>query len=236
MARYRAPRLAGYVFRSLAALFVFSVCALLIWRVFFSTRIPERIDTMIPNPALAEAYGEKGEELTLQYQDLATITRSTDRMGYFSVVECVFIPEARQIQLVFRYNNSTIRHLQADYKLAELPKKADHLFDVTLVRTTDLTPSDRTDDLDGTTLSEERFFPSEQYRVREETALYTYYRYVFEDVTAEDVTDGIYVDIYYTNDITYTERSYGTLLIYAWDEEWIPYEVTKADWQAIRGE
>ena len=103
------------------------------------------------------------------------------------------------------------------------------------MRTTDLTPSDRTDGLDGTTLAEERFFPSEQYREREETALYTYYRYVFEDVTVEDVTDGIYVDIYYTNDITYTERSYGTLLIYAWDESWIPYEATKADWQAIRG-
>ena len=233
MARYKTPRIAGIVFKAVTSLFIFGVCGLLIWRVFFSTVIPDTVEPLLSNPALSEAYAEQGDALTLRYQDLSTITRSSDRRGYFSVVSCVFIPEAEQVQIVFRYNNSTIRHLQKDYGLPELPKKSDKLFDITLAVTTDMTPETKEDNLDASTLAVKRFYPSEPF-VREETSLYTYYRYVFDGVHLEEDTNSVYVDVYYAEDIRYDQRPYSTLLLYAWDEKWVPYSPSRADRLAMK--
>ena len=70
--------------------------------------------------------------------------------------------------------------------------------------------------------------------MRAETALYTFYRYVFDGVSVEDVTNSIYLDVYYVDDIRYDERPYSTLLLYAWDESWNSYRPTNADWKAIK--
>ena len=194
--------------------------------------MPDSVDSLLPNAALHSAYESNGGVLTLRYQDQASITRAENNAGYFSVVSCVFIPEANQVQLVFRYNNSTIQHLAEDYGLEQVPPKSDHLFDVSLVRTTDLTPSDRSDNLDPSTLSKERILPTQSRR--DETLLYTYYRYVFDGVRVEDVTDGIYADIYYVGSTDYALPAYGTLCIYSWDEEWLTYKPSKTDRQAMR--
>lgn len=234
MASYRAPRIIGRISKLMFSLFIFSVCGLLIWRVFISTKIPKEVDTMTPNAKLTEAYQVKGNELTLQYQvPASSISRAEGSYGYFSVESCVFIPDAEQVQLVFRYNNSTIRHLQEDYALPELPKKSQHLFDVSLVRIDDLTPNDQTDNEDSSKLRSTRILPSSE-PVREETFLYTFYRYVFDGVTVEDITNFIFVDVYYVEDVRYEEDPMSTLMIYAWNEKWIPYTPSKADIRAMQ--
>ena len=228
MASYRAPRIAGRITKLLFSLFIFSICGILVWRVFFSTKIPKDLNALLPTPSLREAYAENGGELTLQYQELSTISRAEDSYGYFSVVSYVFIPEADQVQLVFRYNNSTIRHLQQDYGLSELPKKSDHLFDVTLVIANDPTPLDHTDDYRENGLETTRISPSAE-PLREETALYTFYRYVFDGVSVEDFTNSVYLDVYYAEDIRYDQRPYSSLLLYAWDEAWISRPLSKTE-------
>lgn len=233
MASYRAPRIMGWITKLMASLFVFGVCGILVWRVFFSTAIPKSIDVMTPNPKLTEAYLENGSDLSFRYQELSSISRAEDSYGYFSVESCVFIPEAEQVQLIFRYNNSTIRHLQQDYGLTELPEKSQHLFDVSLVITDDLTPETHEDDDRGENLESRRILPSAT-PIREETALYTFYRYVFDDVSVEDVTNSVYLDVYYVEDVNYDSRPYSSLLLYAWDETWLDYRPTKSDWKAIR--
>lgn len=231
MPRFKAPRIIGGIFKLLFTLMIFSVCAILIWRVFFSTSIPSEVKSLAPNEALSAAYAEHGGKLTLRYQEQASITRAEKNYGYFSVVSCVFIPEAEQVQFVFRYNNSTIRHLAQDFGLESVPQKSETLFDVTLVRTTDLTPGDTSDNLDPATLSKERFTPTSVERA--ESSLYTFCRYVFDGVTVEDITDGVFVDIYYVNEIDYEKEAYGTLCIYSWDEKWLSYDPTKADRAAM---
>ena len=234
MASFKAPKIIARVTKLLFSAFIFGVCSLLIWRVFFSTVIPKEVDHLIPNEPLTRAYEACDGNLTLQYQDLPTVTRAADSYGYFSVESCVFIPEAEQVQIVFRYNNSTIRHLKEDYGLSELPQKSQHLYDVSLVVATDLTPNDHGDDLNADQLSHTRIHPTGT-PLRAETALYTYYRYVFDGVSLTDLTNSVYVDVYYVEDIRYEERPYSTLLIYAWDENWIPYTPSKADQEALRG-
>lgn len=233
MASYRAPRIMNRITKLLFSLFIFSICGILVWRVFFSAKIPKSIDVMTSNAKLSEAYEENGGKLTYRYQELSSISRAKDSYGYFSVESCIFIPEAEQVQLVFRYNNSTIRHLQQDYGLPQLPEKSQHLFDVTLVRANDPTPEDHDDDYQGENLETQRIFPSAA-PVREETALYTFYRYVFDGVTIEDVTNSIYLDVYYVEDIRYDSRPYSSLLLYAWDETWRTYTPSQADIKAIQ--
>lgn len=228
----RTARIIGTVIKVMAVLLIFSVCGVLIWRMC-SSGDPESVSVLTPNKTLCEAYRENGEELTLRYQYQSTITRGESNAGYFSVTQYVFIPEANQVQLVFRYNNSTIQYLARDYALPEIPSKDAHLFDVTLVRTDDLTPDDREDNLDPETLGKTRYFPSEVYTVRDTSPLYTYYRYVFENVTLEDATVGVFADFYYVKDIDYDRSAYGTLCLYDDESKWVEQALTDRDRAAL---
>lgn len=230
MSRTRMPRplaVTFWILRAVVLSLILAVAIILIWRIGSSGN-PKAVKYLSPNQTLREAYALHGDDLTLQYQKQASITRAKNNYGYFSVTQCVFIPEANQVQIVFRYNKSTLRHLADDYKLDSIPEKTGTWFDVTLVKTTDLTPNDKTDNLDETTLSTERFFPSGEPE-RAETGLYTFFRYTFDNVTIDDLTDGIYVDVYYNGDLDYEKKPYGTLCIYAYDSEWIPYKMTSAE-------
>ena len=108
-ANSRAPRIFFRVVKFTFTCFVFLVCGIVLWRVFTSGD-PAAIKTVAVNSALAEAYEQHGEELTLQYQPLqTTITRGEHNSGYFGVTQTLFIPQVSQVQIVFRYNNSTLR-------------------------------------------------------------------------------------------------------------------------------
>ena len=231
MARTRAPRLPGLILKGLLTLLILSVNAILIWRMCTSGD-PAAIRTLSVNDKTRAAYQAHGDALVLQYQEQASITRSPESYGYFSVTQCIFIPEANQVQIVVRYNNSTLTHLKEDYKLPAIPDRAGDYFDVTLVRTTDLTPNDTSDNLEETNLRTERYFPNAEVRT-DSTALYNYRRFVFDGVTVEDLTVGIFVDIYYNEDVNYDERAYGTLCLYDREMTWLPYTLTRADREAL---
>lgn len=232
MSDYRTPRIVGRVVKLSIACFVLFINVIVIWRVFFSASIPKSIRALEVNQPLAEAYAAHGDALILQNQDQLSLTYAEDNAGYFGIPEYVFIPQANQVQIVFRYNNSTLRHLAEDYGMTEIPEKSLEWFDVTLVKTTDLTPDNREDDLNPETLSRERIRPS--VCIREETSLYTYYRMVFDGVTLEADTRGILIDVYYLGDLDYAKEAYGTLCLYDDQAVWFDYDLTSADKKALR--
>lgn len=232
MPNFRKQRIAGRVIKSLFALFVLIVNCILLWRVLFSANIPNSLEALTVNEPLRAAYGQNGEALTLQYQDQEPTTYGQNNRGYFSIAEYVFIPEANQVQVVFRYNNSTLRHLAEDYGLSEIPDKSGAYFDVTLLKVTDLTPENETDGNDPATVEEIRYAPTDVKR--DTTSLYTYYRYVFDGVTVdENAISHVFLDVYYVNDLDYEKTPYGSLLLYDQLHEWIPYKLTKADKKAL---
>ena len=208
------------------SLFLFLICAILLWRVF-SSGDPDEVKYLMGNDALYEAYDEHGDELVLQYQMQDTITTAEYNRGYFSVTQYVFIPEAKQVQLVFRYNNSTIQHIAEDYGLAAVPDKSEELFDLTLVTTTDRTPDNRADNADTEQLVMQRYYPSAATRT--ETSLYTYYRFVFDNI--EITPDMLYVfaDIYYEGDLDYEKRPLGTLCLYDDESPWVDYKLSRTE-------
>lgn len=231
MRGYRTARAIGVVFRLVATLLILSVAGVVIWRVFFSAKIPKSVCYLQKNEVLSAAYAENGGNLTFRRQEQASITRGEKNNGYFSIVDCVFIPEAEQVQIVFRYNNSTIRHLAADYGLDAIPDKSADLFDVTLLRTTDLTPDDASDNGDPTTFASERIHATSATRA--ESALYTFYRIVFDGVSIESDTEGIFSDIYYLGALDYSATPYGTLCLYASGDKWISRPLSAGDRVAL---
>lgn len=227
--------------RILATLMVFGVIALLLWRVF-SSGDPKEITVMRMNPKLSDAYRAaeaEGKTLTVFSTDQQKYTSVPNKnYSYFWVTSGLLIPEADQVQLVFRYNNSTIRHLKEDYALETMPDRAEELYDVTLLVAYDLTP-DVKEDNDGNDPASVKFVRIHASdKVSAQKNLYNYRRFVFEDVglnNEETPILGIYVDVYYKGDVNYDAEPYGTLMIYDYAAARIPYELTEADVKAIKG-
>ncbi|MBQ9806439.1 MAG: hypothetical protein IJW49_08055 [Clostridia bacterium] len=236
MPNFHKQRVAKRVIKIIFTLFIVAVNALLLWRVFFSTALPDKIEDLEPNAPLAAAYLQHGDQLQVRYQNNFTTTYGTENAGYFSNAEAVFITEANQVQVVIRYPNSTLENLQKDYALPEKPDKALDWFDFSLVKTTDLTPSIKEDNLDESTLSFQRILPTTV--TRDESSLYTFYRLTFDGVTVEELTAeekqiiadggevktnhtiGIFLDVFYLGDVNYDAKPYGTLCIYDCEMPW----------------
>ena len=219
-------RVFGRVVKWSISLLLCVICGIILWRVF-SSGDPKEVKYLMGNEALYEAYEKSGDELVLQYQMQDTITTAEYNRGYFSITQYVFIPEAQQVQLVFRYNNSTIKHLARDYELGAIPDKSEDLFDVTLVTTTDKTPDNREDNADAESLMMERHYPTTFERT--ETSLYTYYRFVFDNVQITPDMLYVFVDFYYLGDLNYEERPYGTLCLYDDESPWVSYKLSRAE-------
>lgn len=222
----------GKVLYWLVGFAIFAMTAFLVWRVFFSGNTPSELDALQPNAALVAAYGEKGDDMILYTQEQSTHTRGEENYGYFAVPEFTYIPEAGQMQVLFRYNNSTLEATEEKYGLTEPLKKGEEVFDVSLVLVTDKTPDDVTDNTDGSAnLEKNRIAPTS--RVVSTTALYTYFVYVFDGVDIKEDTFAAFFDVYYQGDVNYESEAFGTLRLYHRDSEWIKVELTSKDKNAI---
>jgi len=215
------------------ALIVF-VNGLLIWRMI-SSGVPPAMKGFTANAKAAEAYqtyllqlqdyNEKGnagggEKPMYAYnQAQAEITRSKEAYGYFSVHQVIIIPEAKQIQLVYRYNKSTLKHLKEDYELENVPDASEEPFEASLLLTT--LNSD----------SQTRIYPTST--TRKNTTLYCYYRLVFDNVDITASTEGVFLDIYYKEDLNYSHSAYGTLCLYDYKSTRIEYKLSSKDIKAL---
>jgi hypothetical protein len=224
---------------SLLILFVFAILG---WRLI-QDRTPKELATLTPDEAVVRAYNENGGELTLLTQDQNTITRGTKNAGYFSVTEDVLIPDANQIQLLFRYNNSTVRALAKDYDLDEVPDRTSELYDVTVLLAIDLTPDDVSDN-SGNDPKSVRFVRvhAKSMPMVETSKLYNYRRLVFDvGASGEDLRAlldsglllAVYADVYYNQAVNYDETPYGTLCLYDFKTDTETVELTKHDRRAL---
>ncbi len=217
----RGFRIFGFLIKFSATLVVASVCGLLFWRIF-SSNTPKSLTNISVNDAVYDAYSND-EKLYIFSQEQNSTTRAENNAGYFSVTHTAFIPEANQIQVVLRYNNSTIKYLVEDKELSTVPSRDEDLFDVNLFFSVDITPDNKDD---NAIISEEatRTFRCSSELVRSEKKnLYNYRKFVFDlDKCGEDLKElldsgvllAVYADIYYVEDMDLSEKAYGTLCLY----------------------
>lgn len=230
MTKSTQSRIIGWAIRALVAVMILSVLGVLLWRIF-SSGDPASMTTLQANDALCAAYKEDGEQLKILHQQHDIIIREGPAKGYFSVTQSEFIPAAEQLQITFRYNNSTLKNVAADYgKPAPLERGRDW-FDVTVTVAYDLTPDNSADNdvNDPACVRFERYQPT---AVSKDTKnLYNYERLTFDGIQILDSYDeqgnpvmrsdvlAVYVDVYFNEDIRYDSAALGTLLIYVWGNE-----------------
>lgn len=236
MSRGIGGKILKYTFKALGLLLVFGTIGILLWRMF-SSGDPASMKTLSANAPLVEAYEQakaEGRDLEIFTQEQpTTITTAEHNYSYFAVSNAVFIKDADQVQLTFRYNNSTIRHLKEDYGLSEMPSRDAELYEVTLWVVYDLTPDVVGDDEN---VEYKRFHPTASETTAEQKNLYNYRKFVFDGVdfsAAEKPVLTIYMDVYYVEDINYEEDPYGTLPLYQYVYENQPYTLTDKDIKAL---
>jgi len=222
-------RITGKILKYTAILLIVAINVILFWRIFTSGA-PDSISTMIVDDALLSAYEKHGESLQMFRQNQDKYTTAERNYAYFGITEFVFIPEASQLQIVFRYNNSTLEAVAEDKGLDSVPGRDEDIFDVTVVKTVDLTPDDKADNQLGKGIEKTRISPDRV--VTAQKSVHNYRRYVFNNITAEDA-EGIFVDIYFKGDVNYDELSYGTLCLYSSEMENLPVRLNKLSIKAL---
>ena len=125
----------GRIIKLLGLLLLTFIIGLLFWRVYISTILPRENKRLAVNDSLVAAYKSHGDELEMFRQSVPDISREEHNYGYFSVVDYIIIPEASQVQLIFRYNHSTIEKLAEDFGLPGVPGRETELFELSLVKT-----------------------------------------------------------------------------------------------------
>ena len=234
-------KIARLTVKAVGMILVFGTIIFFIWRAFISTIVPAEVKYLSANTPLKEAYEaalSKGEEVTVFYQESQydTTTVRDKNYSYFTAKDARFIVEADQVQILFRYNNATIRHLVEDYGLAEIPDRAEDLYDVTLYVAYDLTPADLTDNAgnDPASVKFVRYHATSSEPAQ--SLMYNYRRMTFDglDMTVTDTPVlAVYVDVYYLGDLDYEAEPYGTICIYDYMAE-ITYEtLTKQEIAAL---
>ena len=218
---------------------IFGTTLFFLWRAFISTIIPAEVEGLAPNDPLKAAWTaarEEGKPLSYFSQMQDETTTAEHNYSYFTAKEVAFIEDANQIQLLFRYNNATIRSLVKDYNLPAVPDRTADLYDITLYVAYDLTPADPTDN-DGNnpeSVKFVRYYPSATRSAQ--TLMYNYRRLTFDGIdmnVTENPVLAVYVDVYYVEDVDYEKDSYGTLCIYDYATTKDYYELTKDEIQAL---
>ena len=232
----KAWKIVKYVVKGIFLLLIFGTIAMILWRVF-SSGTPKSMSALDANDVIVEAWEKaeaEGREMDMFTQLQPTnITTKKENYSYFSVESVVFIREAEEIQLTFRYNNSTIRHLQEDKGLDTLPDRDEDLYDVTLWAVYDLTPDVTGDDEN---VEYVRYHPTASETRAAQKNVYNYRKFVFDGVSMGDAEKPlltIFMDVYYVGDLDYDADPYGTLPIYQYVYENEIYTLTSDDKKAL---
>ena len=236
-----------WFFRLVLITLIVFVVGIFVWRFITSTP-PEDFMILTPTGQIAENYAESGS-LYMITQEQNSITRGERSYGYFAVCDVVFIPEAEQLQVLVRYNDSTLKALKSDYAEDftalgedEYPDSALDWYDVSVVLARDITPDNSEDNFGNGREAVEliRIKPTE-VSISEHIGRYSYRRFVFDDVPVDDLTLAVYADFYYLGDVAYekdgfdiyTDEAYGTLCLYTFADNAVEVELTKNDVRAI---
>lgn len=243
----------GYIFKLIKSFFslmvgtvILLVVGVFVWR-FITSAPPKELTSITPDGKIVAAYHDGSLELVTQEQN--TITRTEKNYGYFSVADVVFIPEIEQLQILVKYNDSTLKALKEDYAEdfahlgeKEFPDSDKDWYDVTVVLARDLTPDNEEDNLgnDRESVELSRIQPTQVSGACHKDR-YSYRRLVFDNVSIDEPTLAVYADFYYVGDVAYNNEdfdiyedvAYGTLCLYTYADPTLEVKLTRDDIKAI---
>ena len=213
-----------------------AVFVLMIWRIQTMEKLPRDIRTLSVNEATYRAYDRaerEGKQLAMYTQGkIDPVTTNKEAYGYFWIADSVIIPDAKQLQLVVQYNNSTLEYLASDYRLPAVPSREEEVLSVRLRVIRDLTPHDPSDDNEAEAQTTQTILPAAP-PTADQKDVYNYRRYVFDDVIVDEDVIGVVLEFYYAGDAD-AEAPLGELYVYYEEAENQAVKLTKADRAALQ--
>ncbi len=185
---------------------VLSICGLFVLRVLLFDYYPSSMkDPYMSDDLMAVMTEGEAEAFT---QDLGTKYDGT-RKGYYFFEHLLCIPEAGELQVTVRFNDSTLGAMEERYKLEEGSLKGDDPRVSYVLRLAS-----------GETLSPKAI-------LEKDILMYNYRRLVFGDIDFE--TSGyIYLDVYFGDVDVTVDTPFCSMHIFADDERVFTYTLTES--------
>ena len=235
--------------KSLFVLLILFVYVLLFVRMCSVDDIPDEFRNIYVNDALADVYASENGDEKFIYQALTKYNTDKDTYGFFSTANVLLVPEAGQVQIIIKYNVSTLESVAEKYNLSvAIDRNRTDTFEYSLVVKSALEPIVERSEEDSETVdyNDESNYKLERiYPVKTEfltAGRYNYVRCVFEGVDINDVTTlGVFCDINYKDDIKYEQTdddgkplgSYASVCVYNYSFKDKIYKLTDADIEAL---
>ena len=174
-----------------------TVFGAMLFRIYIAEHYPDAMLRMIFSPSLMEYYYENAEEFSPKTQEIRFPYDSAED-GNFFAAGLIVVPEAGNLQVTVRYNESCLSRVAAFYKLSATPEPREGLFRYTL--TASYNEAEEGND----------FRTYEATVLREDSAfMYRYGKLVFDGVDFEGAA-WMRVDIYYGEEQT----PFGHICVY----------------------
>jgi hypothetical protein len=204
----------GRILRWLGIALIVLLVGTMFWRIGAMERIPKDMQTLLVNDATHAAYVAHGKNMTVYTQEkLDPVTTNKEAYGYFWIDQVIILPEAKQVQVLVKYNTSTLEHIASDMELSSVPSRTEDVLDVSMRIIKDATPDTLEDIEDEDTWQQTRILPSGE-PVHGQKDVYNYRKYVFDNVEITSDTIGLKVDFYYAGQADYEQAPYGSLYVY----------------------
>lgn len=203
----KAGKIAKITFKTVILAISFFIYAFFIFRLCSTQDAPESVASVVWNDTTRAAYAAAPDDFQILSQDPVTII--TDD-GRFWISDVVYLPQAKQLQLTIKYNDSTLKYLKE-----ALAKQASTTLDDGTVQTVSVDDIVLPDEpFDYTLLDNSGNRYAEHTSYAEHHQNYNYRRLVFENVEIPEHA-AFYIDMYYVGAIDYSAIPYGSLL--AWN-------------------
>lgn len=178
-------KLFGKLFKYTILSVSFLIFAFFIFRLAFSGT-PKELRRIVWTPQAIEAYRSSPETFEAIEQEQETYITND---GKFWILDVVYLPEAKQLQMVIKYNDSTLKYLKEALGTETLPEEP---FVYSL--------------LDNNGARYETHTQETGRRLN-----YNYRLLAFENIDLTDISV-MYVDIYYTDAVDYEKAPYSSLM------------------------
>ena len=194
----------GKILKTVMITGIFLFCGMFILRIILSDYWPAEAKEIYANSVLDAAYSESGLPPEAFTQDPVTPYDNKDRAHFFFRF-FVLIPDAKQIQLTLRYNDSTLEDIKNDMKLDDLPTGDDARFSYYL-------------------RDESGKVYAHSSATYSHFMIYNYRRVVFDNVDTS--TSGmLYLDVYFGDADPETDVPYGSMLVYVPEKSVEKYQI-----------
>lgn len=212
-------KIVGRILKYTALLLVFGIIALLLGRIILAEYYPKSMKELAITDSIRARVQEDGS-LTVHTQDLRA-SYDNPNFALFMANHLYYIPELGELQITLRYNNSTLREMQAHFGLKEVPEASLDLFSFSVVDHTAVDENGKEVEDGGN-----RVYPSSIST--ESKFMYQYIKLTFTGISFEDA-DWLRLDIAYTGTEAPVDKNAASRWpahIAIWERELIPYEKT----------